>query len=179
MHDIVIRGGEVVDGTGTPPRRADVAIDGDRITEVGVVPEAGRRELDASGRLVTPGFVDVHTHLDAQLFWDPIASSSCWHGVTTVVLGNCGVTFAPVRPGQQRYLAEMMEAVEDIPAETIMTGLGWDWETYGEYLTSPLKRSVEESPPPLPSSTSRSRPMVSGLSTTRCLIRTLTPSRRC
>ena len=134
MHDIVIRGGEVVDGTGAGPRRADVAVDGDRITAVGTVDDRGRRELDAEGRLVTPGFVDIHTHLDAQLFWDPAATSSCWHGVTTVVLGNCGVTFAPVRPGQERYLAEMMEAVEDIPADTIMAGLDWGWETYGDYL---------------------------------------------
>jgi N-acyl-D-amino-acid deacylase len=134
MHDIVIRHGEVVDGTGAAPVRADVAIDGDRITEVGVVNDPGRREIDASGRIVTPGFVDIHTHLDAQLFWDPAASPSCYHGVTTVVLGNCGVTFAPVRPGEQRYLAGMMESVEDIPVETIMDGLDWGWETYGDYL---------------------------------------------
>ncbi|MEX5631791.1 N-acyl-D-amino-acid deacylase family protein [Parafrankia sp. FMc2] len=134
MHDIVIRGGEVADGTGAPPRRADVAIDGDRVTAVGAVPERGRRELDATGRLVTPGFVDIHTHLDAQLFWDPVASPSCWHGVTTVVLGNCGVTFAPVRPDAHLYLAEMMESVEDIPTATIMDGLDWGWESYGDYL---------------------------------------------
>ncbi len=134
MHDLVIRGGEVVDGTGAAPRRADVAIDGDRITEVGVVNEPGRRQIDAEGRIVTPGFVDIHTHLDAQLFWDPVASPSCWHGVTTVVMGNCGVTFAPVRPTEHRYLAELMEAVEDIPADTIMEGLDWSWETYGDYL---------------------------------------------
>ena len=102
MHDVVIRGGELVDGTGAGPRPGDVAVDGDRITAVGEVAGTGRREIDARGRLVTPGFVDVHTHLDAQLFWDPVASSSCWHGVTTVVLGNCGVTFAPVHPGAAR-----------------------------------------------------------------------------
>jgi N-acyl-D-amino-acid deacylase len=134
MHDIVIRNGDVVDGTGSAPARADVAIDGDRITEVGVIPDRGAREIDASGRLVTPGFVDIHTHLDAQLFWDPAASSSCWHGVTTVVLGNCGVTFAPVRPGQEGYLAGMMDSLEDIPADTIMAGLDWGWQTYGDYL---------------------------------------------
>jgi N-acyl-D-amino-acid deacylase len=142
MHDIVIRGGDVVDGTGSPPRRADVAIDGDRVTEVGTVAGRGRRELDAEGRLVTPGFVDIHTHLDAQLFWDPAASSSCFHGVTTVVLGNCGVTFAPVRPGQEAYLAEMMEAVEDIPADTIMAGLDWGWEAYGDYLAALGRRPL-------------------------------------
>lgn len=134
MHDLVIRNGDVVDGTGSGPVRADVAIDADRITAVGTVSESGAREIDASGRLVTPGFVDIHTHLDAQLFWDPVGSSSCWHGVTTVVLGNCGVTFAPVRPQGERYLAEMMDAVEDIPADTIMAGLDWGWETYGDYL---------------------------------------------
>lgn len=142
MHDIVIRNGDVVDGTGAAPRRADVAIDADRITEVGTVTERGRREIDASGRFVTPGFVDIHTHLDAQLFWDPVASSSCWHGVTTVVLGNCSVTFAPVRPGQEQYLAAMMDTVEDIPADTIMAGLDWGWETYGQYLQALGKRSL-------------------------------------
>ncbi|SHM65478.1 N-acyl-D-amino-acid deacylase family protein [Cryptosporangium aurantiacum] len=134
MHDIVIRGGDVVDGTGAGPVRADVAIDADRVTAVGEVPDPGRREIDARGRLVTPGFVDIHTHLDAQLFWDPSATSSCWHGVTTVVLGNCGVTFAPVRPAATRYLAEMMDSVEDIPADSIMAGLPWGWESYGDYL---------------------------------------------
>jgi N-acyl-D-aspartate/D-glutamate deacylase len=134
MHDIVIRGGQVADGTGAGPVRADIAIDGDKISAVGTVDGRGRREIDAAGRLVTPGFVDIHTHLDAQLFWDPAASSSCWHGVTTVVLGNCGVTFAPVRPGAERYLAGMMDSVEDIPADTIMAGLPWGWETYGDYL---------------------------------------------
>jgi N-acyl-D-amino-acid deacylase len=140
MHDIVIRHGDVVDGTGAGPVRADVAIDGDKITAVGTVTGTGRREIDASGRLVTPGFVDIHTHLDAQLFWDPAASSSCWHGVTTVVLGNCGVTFAPVRPGQEKYLAGMMDSVEDIPADTIMAGVTWGWETYGDYLRALRQR---------------------------------------
>ena len=133
-HDLVIRNGKVVDGTGAEPVDADVAIDGDRITTVGAVDGRGRRELDADGQLVTPGFVDIHTHLDAQLAWDPIGTSSCWHGVTSVVLGNCGVTFAPCKPGDRRFLAEMMESVEDIPADSIMDGLAWDWESYGEYL---------------------------------------------
>src|SRR6266700_919669 len=142
MHDIVIRSGEVVDGTGAAPVRADVAIDGDRVTVVGEVTGKGNREIDASGRLVTPGFVDIHTHLDAQLFWDPDARSSCFHGVTTVVMGNCGVTFAPVRPGAERYLAGMMDSVEDIPAETIMAGLPWGWETYGDYLRALSQREL-------------------------------------
>ncbi|SEG83738.1 N-acyl-D-aspartate/D-glutamate deacylase [Thermomonospora echinospora] len=142
MHDIVIRNGEVADGTGAAPRRADVAVDGDRIAAVGAVTGRGRREIDATGRLVTPGFIDVHTHLDAQLFWDPAATPSCHHGVTTVVMGNCGVTFAPVRPGQEGYLAAMMESVEDIPADTIMAGLDWGWETYGDYLKSLGRREL-------------------------------------
>lgn len=142
MPDIVIRAGTVVDGTGSVPRLADVAIDGDRITAVGDVPEKGSREIDATGRYVTPGFIDVHTHLDAQLFWDPALTPSCYHGVTSVVMGNCGVTFAPVRPGQEGYLAAMMESVEDIPADTIMDGLPWGWESYGDYLHAVGERSL-------------------------------------
>jgi len=136
MHDLVIRGGTVVDGTGAAPVGGDVAVDGDRITAVGTVAEPGRAEIDARGAYVTPGFVDVHTHLDAQIAWDPDATSSCWHGVTSVVLGNCGVTFAPVRKGQERWLAELMESVEDIPANSILDGLPWNWESYGEYLNA-------------------------------------------
>jgi len=141
-HDLVLRGGTVVDGTGAPARVADVAIDGDRITAVGADVGAARRTIDASGRLVTPGFVDLHTHLDAQIGWDPLATSSCWHGVTSIVMGNCGVTFAPVRPGDHRWLAELMEAVEDIPADTILSGLPWDWESYGGYLDSLARRPL-------------------------------------
>jgi N-acyl-D-aspartate/D-glutamate deacylase len=133
-HDVVVRNGTVVDGTGAPATRADVAIQGDRVVALGVVEGDGRREIDATGCIVTPGFVDIHTHLDAQLAWDPAATSSCWHGVTSVVLGNCGVTFAPCRPSDREYLAEMMESVEDIPAASILAGLSWDWESYGEYL---------------------------------------------
>jgi N-acyl-D-aspartate/D-glutamate deacylase len=114
----------------------DIAVDRDRITAIGQVDSGGTREIDAEGCIVTPGFVDIHTHLDAQLAWDPIGSSSCWHGVTSVVLGNCGVTFAPCKPGDREQLAKMMESVEDIPAESIMSGLAWDWTTYGEYLAS-------------------------------------------
>ena len=135
-HDLIIRNGLVVDGTGAEPVAADIAINGDRITAVGTVDEGATREIDADGRYVTPGFVDIHTHLDAQLAWDPIGSSSCWHGVTSVVLGNCGVTFAPCKPEDREFLAEMMESVEDIPAHAIMAGLPWDWQSYGEYLAS-------------------------------------------
>lgn len=134
MHDLVIRNGTIVDGTGSPPRLADVAVDGDTVTVVGTVDDGGRREVDATGRTVTPGFVDIHTHLDAQLSWDPLGTSSCFHGVTSAVIGNCGVTFAPCRAEDRRGLAEMMESVEDIPADAIMDGLSWEWETYGQYL---------------------------------------------
>ncbi len=134
MHDLVIRGGTVVDGTGAPARAADVAVDGDRIVAVGTVESSGRRTIEADGLTVTPGFVDAHTHLDAQLGWDPEATPSSWHGVTSVVIGNCGVTFAPCRPADRAWLAEMMESVEDIPAAAILGGLPWDWESYGDYL---------------------------------------------
>ena len=133
--DIVIRGGDVVDGTGARTKKADVAIAGDRIVAIGQVEGKGAQEIDATGKVVTPGFVDIHTHLDAQLAWDPIGSSSCWHGITSVVMGNCGVTFAPVKTEDISHLAEMMESVEDIPREAILQGLPWDWRTYGEYLS--------------------------------------------
>lgn len=138
-YDFVIRGGTVVDGTGAPARRADLAITGDRIVEVGECAGEATETIDATGRLVTPGFVDIHTHLDAQMAWDPIGSVSCWHGVTTAIMGNCGVTFAPCKPQDRELLAEMMESVEDIPADAIMSGLPWDWETYPEYLDSYAK----------------------------------------
>jgi len=133
--DLVIRNGTVVDGTGAPAHQADVVIKGDRIISIeqGFTGTADR-EIDASGKVVTPGFVDVHTHLDAQLAWDPLPTSTCWHGITSAVLGNCGVTFAPVEPGQHEFLAEMMESVEDIPRQAILEGLPWDWTTYGDYL---------------------------------------------
>jgi len=133
-YDFVIRGGVVIDGTGAPARQADVAIAGDRIAALGRVAERGAREIDAAGCWVTPGFVDIHTHLDAQLAWDPLGTSSCWHGVTSVVIGNCGVTFAPVRAQDRETLAGMMESVEDIPAQSILSGLPFDWEGYGGFL---------------------------------------------
>ncbi len=133
-YDLVIRDGTVVDGTGRPAFRGDVAVSGDRIVAVGDVDRKGHETIDAEGRVVSPGFVDVHTHLDAQVAWDPLASSSCWHGVTSVVLGNCGVTFAPCKPEDREYLAELMESVEDIPAASILDGMSWRWKTYGEYL---------------------------------------------
>ncbi len=137
IHDVVITGGTVLDGTGAAGVRADVAIDGDRISAIGDLGDAtGRSTIDATGQVVTPGFVDLHTHLDAQIAWDPCMTSSSWHGVTTALIGNCGVAFAPAAPDERRYLAEMMESVEDIPHEAILGALPWDWETYPEYLDS-------------------------------------------
>lgn len=134
-HDLIIRGGSVLDGTGAPAAQADVAVDGDRITAVGDLAGAtATTEIDATGLTVTPGFVDLHTHLDAQIGWDPLMTSSSWHGVTTALIGNCGVSFAPVAPDDHAYLAEMMESVEDISRDTILSALPWDWQTHPEYL---------------------------------------------
>lgn len=133
-YDIIIQNGTIVDGTGNKPTRGDVAISGDKIAAVGDVDGTAKRTIDAEGQLVTPGFIDIHTHLDAQITWDPIASSSCWHGVTSIVMGNCGVTFAPCKPGDREYLARLMESVEDVPAKSIASGMPWNWETYGEYI---------------------------------------------
>ena len=134
---MLIRGGTVIDGTGAPGRVADVAIVNDHVVDVAKnIVGSATRVIDATDRVVTPGFVDIHTHLDAQLAWDPIGSSSCYHGITSVVMGNCGVTFAPCRPEDREVLAAMMESVEDIPRDAILDGLAWDWVTYGEYLAS-------------------------------------------
>ncbi len=134
MYDLVISGGEVVDGTGSDPFIADVAVKDGVIAEIGKNLGASKRTIAAEGHTVTPGFVDVHTHLDAQVAWDPDLTPISWHGVTTALLGNCGVTFAPCKPGDQELLAGMMETVEDIPRRAILEGLSWNWESYGEYL---------------------------------------------
>ena len=132
--DLVIRGGIVVDGNGGPEREADVAIVGDTIVTVGHVEQTGRREIDADGSLVTPGWVDVHTHYDGQATWDQQLAPSSVHGVTTVVMGNCGVGFAPVHNRDHQRLIELMEGVEDIPGAALHEGLAWNWSTFGEYL---------------------------------------------
>jgi N-acyl-D-amino-acid deacylase len=134
MHELVVRGGTVVDGTGGPARTADVAISDGVVTEVGRVDGAARRELDADGLVVTPGFVDVHTHYDGQATWDDLLTPSCWHGVTTVVMGNCGVGFAPVAPDRHEWLIGLMEGVEDIPGAALSVGIKWGWESFPEYL---------------------------------------------
>ncbi len=134
MHDLVIKGGTIVDGTGAPARTGDIAIEDGRIQELGAVNGAARETIDADGLLVTPGWVDIHTHYDGQATWDPLLTPSCWHGVTTVVMGNCGVGFAPVRPDKHDWLIGLMEGVEDIPGSALAEGIRWSWETFPEYL---------------------------------------------
>ena len=136
MFDIIIRGGTIVDGTGAPSFVGDVAISKGRIVEVGRVEGEAREVIDAHGLLVTPGFVDIHTHYDGQVTWDDLLEPSSGHGVTTVVVGNCGVGFAPVRPGSEEWLVQLMEGVEDIPGTALHEGIKWDWETFPEYLDS-------------------------------------------
>ena len=136
MHDLVIRNGRIIDGAETPAFNADIAIDNGRITAIGVVAGKGRREIDAAGKIVTPGWVDIHTHYDGQVTWDPYLSPSSWHGVTTAVMGNCGVGFAPVKRDRHEWLIELMEGVEDIPGSALVEGIKWTWETFPEYLDS-------------------------------------------
>jgi N-acyl-D-aspartate/D-glutamate deacylase len=142
MHDLVIRGGTVVDGTGAEPVTADVAISDGTVTEVGRVDGAAHQVLDADGLVVTPGFVDVHTHFDGQVTWDPLLTPSSWHGVTTVVMGNCGVGFAPVAPDRHEWLIGLMEGVEDIPGAALSDGIVWEWESYPEYLDAVARRPL-------------------------------------
>ena len=123
MHELVIRDGTLVDGTGAEARPADVAVD-----------DEAAATLDATGRLVTPGFVDIHTHYDGQVTWDPTLAPSSWHGVTTVVMGNCGVGFAPAIPDRREWLVGLMEGVEDIPGPALSAGIRWGWETFPEFL---------------------------------------------
>ena len=134
MHDLIIRNGIIVDGSGAEPINADIAIDAGSITKIGKLNDTSEEEIDATGHIVTPGFVDLHTHLDAQIGWDPSLTPISWHGVTTALMGNCGVTFAPCKPEDKDLLAAMMETVEDIPRKAILEGLPWSWEDYGGYL---------------------------------------------
>ncbi|MBV9541307.1 MAG: amidohydrolase family protein [Alphaproteobacteria bacterium] len=135
-YDLVIRNGQLADGTGAPLRTADIAVKDGKIAAVGAVSGGGKEEIDATGKLVTPGFVDIHTHYDGQATWDSQLNPSSWHGVTTVVMGNCGVGFAPVRKQDHNRLIELMEGVEDIPGVALHEGLKWNWESFGEYLNA-------------------------------------------
>src|ERR1700722_7852398 len=145
MHDIVIRNGKIVDGTGAPAFIGDIAIDNGVITSVGGKAGAARREIDAAGMLVTPGFVDIHTHYDGQVTWDPYLTPSSWHGVTTLVMGNCGGGFAPVEPGKEEFLIGLMEGFEDIPGTALAEGIKWNWESFPEYMNAveKMKRAVD------------------------------------
>ena len=140
VHDLVIKNGTLIDGSGSEPIRADIIVNDGRITRIGNCGSVEAvQEIDATDRIVTPGFIDAHTHLDAQVGWDPALTPSSYHGITTVLVGNCGVTFAPVSPGNEPKLAEIMEGVEDISAKAIMTGLPWSWTGYGGYLDAVQK----------------------------------------
>ena len=141
--DLVVRGGTVVDGSGGPRFEADVAVKDGRIVAVGAIAGAGVEEIDARGRIVTPGFVDIHTHYDGQATWDGRMQPSSWHGVTTVVMGNCGVGFAPCRPADHDRLIQLMEGVEDIPFPVLTEGLPWNWESYPEYLDALATRQFD------------------------------------
>ncbi|MEZ4289793.1 MAG: amidohydrolase family protein [Myxococcota bacterium] len=133
-YDLVIRGGTVLDGTGLAGDRADVGIVGDRIATIGRIRERGREEIDAEGRVVTPGFIDGHTHLDAQVFWDPQGTNSCWHGVTTAVMGNCGFTLAPVHDDARALVVRNLERAEDLDPDALAAGIPWGWEDFASYL---------------------------------------------
>jgi N-acyl-D-amino-acid deacylase len=146
MFDIVVKNGTLVDGTGAPGRRADVALRDGRVVAIDTTIDAHAREIiDASGRIVTPGFVDPHSHFDGQATWDTELGPTSWHGVTTTVMGNCGVGFAPIQPGTEPYLIQLMEGVEDIPGTALYEGITWGWETFPEYLdvVGGLRRSID------------------------------------
>jgi N-acyl-D-amino-acid deacylase len=134
MYDLVIRNGTVIDGTGLPRYRADVGLMGDRIAAIGRIAERGKEEIDATGQVVSPGFIDGHTHMDAQVFWDPLGSCSCWHGVTTAVMGNCGFTLAPGSAAQRDLILSNIVRAEDISPEAMAAAIRWDWTTFREYM---------------------------------------------
>jgi N-acyl-D-aspartate/D-glutamate deacylase len=139
-YDLIIRGGTVYEGDGKPGYVGDVAVKGDRIAAVGKVEGAAKREIDASGMAVSPGFIDVHSHYDGQLFWDPLLSCSSWHGVTTIVMGNCGVAFAPCKPEQRQLFNYMFSRVEGVPEYLLEQAVPWDWESYGEFMDAVQRR---------------------------------------
>ena len=145
MHDLVIRDGWVVDGAGTPRFRGDVAVKEGRIVRIGRIAERARRTIDAEGHVVAPGFVDGHTHMDAQIFWDPLGSCSSYHGVTSVVMGNCGFTLAPCAERDAGFVFRNLERAEDISPEAMQAGIEWSWETFPEFLDND-RRAAERHP---------------------------------
>src|SRR4029450_12773167 len=134
--DLLIRGGTIVDGSGAARYRGGVGARGGRIVEIGRIRSAAERTVDADGLIVSPGFIDWHTHMDAQVAWDRIGSCSCWHGVTTVIMGNCGFALAPCKPEAREWFARCLTAVEDIPTEAMLAGIDWTWESFPEYLAT-------------------------------------------
>ena len=136
-YDLIIRNSTLIDGSGAPRRQADVAVKDGKIARVSGAYEIqakAQKEIDATDKLLAPGWVDIHTHYDGQATWDPLLAPSSWHGVTTVVMGNCGVGFAPVKPSDRDFLIELMEGVEDIPGAALSEGINWQWESFPEYL---------------------------------------------
>src|ERR1051326_137121 len=141
-HDLVIRRGTIIDGSGAPAYRGDIAINQGRITEIGEIHDGADRVIDASDLIVAPGFIDPHTHYDAQVAWDPLITCSSWHGITTVVMGNCGVGVAPVKPELRDVLMWDLVNVEAIPFEVLQQGISWQWESHKEYLDAIQKRGI-------------------------------------
>ena len=134
MHDLLIKNGTVIDGSGGARYRADVAISDGKITAIGRINERAKQTVDAEGHIVSPGFVDGHTHMDAQIFWDPLGTSSCYHGITSAVMGNCGFTLAPCKQEDADFVFRNLERAEDIAREAMLEGVEWQWETFPEYL---------------------------------------------
>ena len=141
-YDLLIRNAKICDGTGAPAYQGSVAVKGGRIVELGSATGSARREIDGSDLVVAPGFIDPHTHYDAQVCWDSLLTSSCWHGVTTVLMGNCGVGVAPCRPSEKEIVAWDLVNVEALPYEVLMKGAPWDWESFGDYINAIAKRGI-------------------------------------
>src|SRR5262245_40875182 len=142
MYDLLIKNGTVVDGTGTPRYRADVAVSGGKIAAIGKVTDGATKLIDAGDLIVAPGFIDPHTHYDAQICWDPLVTCSSWHGVTTVIMGNCGVGLAPCKPAEHEVAAMNLVHVEAIPYDVLEGGLTWDWQTFPQYIDAAQRRGV-------------------------------------
>src|SRR5919106_2153657 len=141
-YDLLIKNGTIVDGSGTPAFRADLAVRAGRIVEIGVTSGGAARVIDASDLIVAPGFIDPHTHYDAQICWDPLVTCSSWHGVTTVIMGNCGVGLAPCKPAERDIATWNLVHVEAIPYDVLTRGIPWDWESFPQYMNAAAKRGI-------------------------------------